>query len=194
MRYSIPRGLAAACLTAAAAFGQGSVVQRPPAAPSTVRSQAPRAAASANPAAAPSYKDLKFPPLRPIAIPKVETFTLPNGMRLYLMEDRELPLIRGTALVRTGNLFDPADKIGLATMTGMVMRTGGTAAKTGEQLDEELENVAAHVESQIGESSGSVSFFALKESAPAVMGAFHDVLTAPAIPAGQNRSRQVAAP
>ena len=64
-------------------------------------------------------------------------------------------------------------------MTGIVMRTGGTAAKTGEQLDEELENAAAHVESEIGESSGPVSFFALKESAPNVMQVFHDVLTTP---------------
>jgi len=95
------------------------------------------------------------------------------------LEDRELPLVHGAALVRTGNLFDPPDKVGLANMAGVVMRTGGTSAKTGEQLDEELENAAARVESDIGESSGSVSFFALKENAPAVMAAFHDVLTAP---------------
>jgi zinc protease len=126
-----------------------------------------------------SYNNLKYPPLRAIEIPKIEAVTLPNGIRLYLLEDHELPQVHGTALVRTGNLFDPQDKVGLATMTGMVMRSGGTAAKTGEQLDEQLENVAAHVESEIGESSGSVTFFALKESASAVMGVFHDVLTAP---------------
>ena len=33
------------------------------------------------------------------------------------------------------------------------MRTGGTTAKTGDQLDEELENIAASVESSIGETS-----------------------------------------
>ena len=62
----------------------------------------------------PSYKDLKFPPLRPIQIPKIEKATLPNGMRIYLLEDHELPIVHGTALVRTGNLFDPPDKVGLA--------------------------------------------------------------------------------
>src|SRR5262249_48996881 len=81
-----------------------------------------------------SYKDLKFPPLRKIEIPEVERVTLPNGMKLYLLEDRELPVISGLALVRTGNLFDPKDKIGLATMTGMVMRTGGTSRNTGDEL------------------------------------------------------------
>jgi len=134
---------------------------------------------AARPATAPSYKDLKFPPLRPIQIPKVASFTLPNGMKLYLLEDHELPIIHGVARVRTGNLFDPADKIGLATMTGMVMRTGGTKTKTGEQLDEQLENIAASVESDIGETTGSVSLSALKENTDEVLGVFKDVLTAP---------------
>jgi predicted Zn-dependent peptidase len=147
-----------------------------------VAAQAPPAGqpAAARPATAiPSPKDLKFPLLRPIQIPKVATFTLPNGMKLYLLEDHELPIVHGVAQVRTGNLFDTADKIGLATMTGMVLRTGGTRTKTGEQLDEQLENIAASVEGNIGESAGSVSFSALRENTDEVLGVFKDVLTAP---------------
>ena len=129
--------------------------------------------------AVPSVKGLKFPPLGAIHIPDVATVTLPNGMKLFLLEDHELPVINGAARIRTGNLFDPPEKIGLATVTGIVMRTGGTAAKTGDQLDEELENIAASVESQIGETSASVGFSALKENTDEVLAAFHDVLTAP---------------
>jgi zinc protease len=128
---------------------------------------------------APSVKDLKFPPLGAIRIPDVATVTLPNGMKVFLLEDHELPIVNGAARIRTGNLFDPADKIGLATVTGMAMRTGGTAAKTGDQLDQELENIAASVESNIGETSGGVSFTTLKENTDEVLGLFHDVLTAP---------------
>jgi zinc protease len=128
----------------------------------------------------PSYKDLKYPPLREIQIPKVDETTLPNGLKIYLLENHELPLVRGLALVRTGNLFDPADKIGLAGATGSLIRSGGTASKTGDQLDEELENIAASVESSIGESYGSVSFSTLKERTDEVLATFHDVLTTPA--------------
>jgi zinc protease len=161
-----------------------AAAQVPPASPAPKKSATGAAASAAGQpaarsAAAPSYKDLKFPPLGPIRIPKVATFTLPNGMKLYLLEDHELPMIHGVAQVRTGNLFDPADKIGLATMTGMVIRTGGTRTKTGEQLDEQLEDIAASVESNIGETSGGVSFSALKENADEVLGVFKDVLTAP---------------
>jgi zinc protease len=142
----------------------------------------PLLAVAQQPAATPppSWKDLKFPPLKEIKLPKIEDFTLPNGMKVYLLEDHELPLVRGSALIRTGNLFDPAGKIGLASVTGDAIRSGGTSKLSGDQIDEQLENIAADVESEIGESSGSVSFSTLKERTDEVMGLFHDVLTDPA--------------
>lgn len=138
------------------------------------------AAAQTTPTPPPSYKDLKYPPLPELKIPRVEESTLPNGMKIYLLENHELPLVRGLALVRTGNLFDPAGKVGLASVTGSLIRSGGTASKTGNQLDEELENIAASVESQISETYGSVSFSTLKERTDEVLATFHDVLTSPA--------------
>lgn len=130
-------------------------------------------------APAPSYKSLKFGPPPVVKIPEVPMFTLANGMKVYLLENHELPLVSGFALVRTGNLFDPKDKVGLAELTGSVMRSGGTRSKTGEQLDEELENIAASVETGIGESSGRVGFSALKDNADQVLELFQDVLTNP---------------
>ena len=126
----------------------------------------------------PSYKDLKFPPLPPLKVPQPAEFTLSSGMKVFLLEDHELPLVSGGALIRTGNLFDPADKRGLAQLTGEVLRTGGTKAKTGDQINEDLENVAASIESEIGESSGSISFNCLKENTAQVLATFRDFLTA----------------
>ena len=131
-------------------------------------------------AATPSYKDLKYPALRPIAIPALDPVTLPNGMRLYLVEDHDWPAIHGLALVRTGNLFDPADRVGLAALTGQAMRTGGGGARSIEQIDERLENLAGTVDCNIGETSGVVAFTALKENAGEVLSIFKDVMTGPA--------------
>jgi predicted Zn-dependent peptidase len=128
----------------------------------------------------PSYKDLNYPTLGTVKVPKPEIFTLDNGLKVYLLENHELPLVSGRALVRTGNLFDPKEKRGLAEVTGMVMRSGGTEKMTGDQLDETLENMAASVESGIGESNGSASFSCLKENTDAVLAIFYDVLTQPA--------------
>ncbi len=127
-----------------------------------------------------SYKDLKYPPLGQIKVPDPEQITLSNGMRVFLLEDHELPLISGAALIRTGNLFDPPDKKGLADITAGVLRSGGTTAKTGDQLDVDLENIAASVESSMGENSATLSFSALKETSDQAMQIFKDVLSDPA--------------
>ena len=127
----------------------------------------------------PSYKDLKFPALPPLKVPEPTEVTLSNGMKVFMLENHELPLISGTALIRTGNLFDPADKKGLAGITGEVLRSGGTHTKTGDQIDADLENIAASVESSIGESAGTLSFDCLKENSDQVLRVFHDFITAP---------------
>lgn len=139
-------------------------------------------AAAAAPAAVPpaSWKDLKFPPLPEIHMPRIEEATLANGMKVYLLENHELPLVRGSALIRTGNLFDPPDKVGLASVTGETIRSGGTSKLTGDQIDVQLEDIAASVESAIDESYGSVRFSTLRDRTDEVLGIFHDVLTDPA--------------
>ena len=136
------------------------------------------AAATAQPAK-PPVASLKFPALGQVKIPEVKTVTLPNGAKLYLLETHELPLISGTAIIRTGSLLDPADKVGLAEVTASMMRSGGTKAKTGDELDEQLENLAASVESGASENQATLSFSGLKENVDEIMAAFRDVLTQP---------------
>ena len=58
------------------------------------------------------YTELEFPPLQEIQLPEYDRYELDNGMVVYLLEDRDLPLIGGTALIRTGSRFEPANKVG----------------------------------------------------------------------------------
>jgi zinc protease len=125
------------------------------------------------------YDQLQLPPLPAVKIPKYERFVLNNGMVVYLMEDHELPLVSGTALVRTGSRWEPAEKVGLASLTGTVMRTGGTKKHSPDELNEMLEQRAASVEAGIGEASGSASFEALTEDLETVFGLFAEVLREP---------------
>ena len=37
--------------------------------------------------------------------------TLSNGLRLFLIEDHEVPLIKGTIAIRGGQRASPADKV-----------------------------------------------------------------------------------
>jgi len=127
-----------------------------------------------------SYKELTYPALGDIRMPDVKRATLTNGMQLFLLEDHELPLIRMSAMIRTGSIYEPADKVALADITGTVMRTGGTTSRTGDEIDEELEQIAASVETGIGESSGSASVSVLKEDIDTGLAILADVLMNPA--------------
>jgi zinc protease len=125
------------------------------------------------------YTDLEFPPVPEIQLPDYTRFELDNGMVVYLMQDRELPLVSGTALIRAGSRWENATKVGLASLTGDVMRTGGTRRHTGDQLNQMLEQRAASVETSIDTSSGSASFNALSEDLEEVLGLFAEVLREP---------------
>jgi zinc protease len=121
-----------------------------------------------------------FGPLNPIKMPKVEKAELPNGIKLLLVEDPEFPTIDLWAMVRTGSVFEPAAKVGLASITGQVLRTGGTKTKTGDQIDKELDTLAASVSTGIGQTSGYLSVSVLKEDFDEALGILADILTEPA--------------
>ena len=128
------------------------------------------------------WSEISTPPLRDILVPEVDQIELPNGLKLYLLEDHSLPKVEGVALIRTGDRYEPADEVGLASIVGQVMRTGGTANFPGEEIDRKLENAGAVVETGIGTSSASASIFALKEDLPMTLEILADLLQDPAFP------------
>ncbi len=131
------------------------------------------------------YTELEFSTPPEIQIPEYERYELDNGMVVYLLEDRDLPLISGTALIRTGSRFEPANKVGLASLTGTVMRSGGTENHPAAELNLILEQKAASIETSIGDTSGSASFNTLTEDLDTVFSLFTEVLRQPAFAANQ---------
>ncbi len=107
-----------------------------------------------------TFQPVEFSP------PEPERVILENGMVVYLLEDHELPLVSVTVTMRTGSWLDPIDKIGLASMTGAVMRTGGGGGLSAEQVDAELEQFAGDVSIGIGRQSGSASLDVLSKDVP----------------------------
>lgn len=130
-------------------------------------------------ATAKQYTELIFNPLPEISLPKYTRFVLKNGIVVYLMEDRQLPLVEGTAMFRTGDRFEAADRVGLASLTGEVMRTGGTRQHSPDRLNQLLEQNAAQVETGISRSSGSATFSALSDDLETVFGLFAEVIQTP---------------
>jgi zinc protease len=123
-------------------------------------------------------RNMSFPELR-FQIPRAERVVLKCGMPVYLLADRELPIISMTALVRTGSVHDPANRSGLASLTGSALRNGGAAGMSAEKMDDELEFMASTVESGIAQDMGTVSLTSLTRNFSRTLRIFRDVLLHP---------------
>src|SRR6185436_13158286 len=115
-----------------------------------------------------SVSDIKSPALRSFSMPQPKRIQLSNGMVIFLQEDHELPLVRGSALIRGGARDVPAGKAGLLGIYTSAWRTGGTTTKTGDELDQFLEARAARVETGGGTATTNVSLDTLKGDFDAV--------------------------
>ncbi|MCH7879650.1 MAG: insulinase family protein [candidate division Zixibacteria bacterium] len=118
-------------------------------------------------------------PVDKLEVPKVKEKTLANGLRVYLLEDHRLPLFNISVRIAAGSYLEPADKVGLASIMGDVMRTGGSKKWTGDEMDERLEAVGASVESSMGLTSGSASGNSLIEYSGMVLEILAEILRNP---------------
>lgn len=124
-------------------------------------------------------RDMSFPPLN-FQLPKSDRVQLKNGMIVYLLQDRELPIVNLTAYLNAGSIYEPKEKVGLAALTGAVMRSGGTLKTPPEKLDRELEFMASSIESAINSDHAGVSFTTLTRNLDKTLALFAEVLKEPA--------------
>ncbi len=112
--------------------------------------------------------------------PVPEVIKLKNGATLYLLEDHRLPLINFAGTVRTGSLYDPAGKSGTASMVGTLLRTGGTAKRSWEQVDKDVDRLAMSISTGVGSESGNASFDVLTENFEPALNLLFEMLREPA--------------
>jgi zinc protease len=139
------------------------------------------AAPSARAAAIAAHpRDLKYPGLK-FDIPNADKyrFKLKNGMVAYIAEDHALPLVNVNVLVRVGSFLDPGGKVGLASMTGTLMRKGGAGGMTAEQFDERADFLAANISSSIGPTQGSAGLNCLSSALGPSLDLFFDMMKSP---------------
>lgn len=122
-----------------------------------------------------TYPPLKFQP------PKAADYrvALKSGAVAYVVPDHELPLVNVTVYVRTGQYNEPAGKEGLAELLGRVLVRGGIKSKTAEELEERLAFLAAHLESQVADTQGTVMLNLLSKDLDEGLGLLREVLSTP---------------
>lgn len=125
-------------------------------------------------------EEITFPPLAyEPPDPRDFRVELASGPVAYVAEDRELPLVNLSILVRVGNYLDPSGREGLASLTGYLLTRGGTKSRTAEELDERLAFLAAQLGSGVGDTSGSLSLNLLSKDLDEGLEIVREVLTQP---------------
>ncbi len=104
---------------------------------------------------------------------------LSNGIPIYAMPDTQFPLVNIAVYFRGGRYLVPPELAGLHTITDEVWRTGGAGELTANELDEELDFLAANLRTNIGDVTGSVSLNVLSKDLEAAWALMMDVLTKP---------------
>jgi predicted Zn-dependent peptidase len=105
------------------------------------------------------FKELDYKPPKP----NDYRHTLACGATVFVAENAEVPTFEMSVLIRTGSMYEPVEKAGLADMTGYLMRNGGVTGKTAKELDERLAYLAGEINVNIGSSQGRATLFCLSK-------------------------------
>jgi len=121
-----------------------------------------------------SYGEIHFIP------PEVERVRLSNGIAVYLLEDRELPLFTMNVLIKRGTLYEPLKQTGLFSILADCIRTGGTTTRSPDYIDDALESMAASVDINFDDEYGIATLETLSEDMSKGLEIFADILMHPA--------------
>lgn len=117
---------------------------------------------------------------RTVALPRPVEKTLPNGLRVIVIERPEsVPLVTIETLIKTGSEADPPMLAGASDMTAELLRQG-TTTRTAPQIAEAIEALGGSIETGAGWDAARVNVDVLTTKADAMMGLLADVVRRPA--------------
>ncbi|HEX5869880.1 MAG TPA: pitrilysin family protein, partial [Longimicrobium sp.] len=120
-------------------------------------------------------------PARPLQFPAFRETTLPNGLRLIVVENHAHPVASVNLLVGSGSASVPARHVGLAGVFSELLPKG-TATRTGSELSGAIERTGGSIGAGSGEDHVNVYASVLSEHLPLAMELVADVTLNPSFP------------
>ena len=109
-------------------------------------------------------------PAPTINIGEAESFTLKNGLKVYVVENHKVPTV-SISLILDNDPILQGEKNGYVDLAGSLLRTG-TKTRTKEQLDEEIDFIGA----ELSTFGGGLNATALKKHLPKLFQLTSDVV------------------
>ncbi len=111
-------------------------------------------------------------------IPNIWETEISNGMRVYGIENTELPLVQFNIRIKGGLLLDDPNKVGVANLLATMM-TKGTKNKTPEELEEAIDMLGASINVSAGRESMFISGNTLAKNYDSVLALLEEILLEP---------------
>ncbi|MEP7039760.1 MAG: insulinase family protein, partial [Acidobacteriota bacterium] len=93
---------------------------------------------------------------RSVKIPSVQEKTLPNGLKVVVVERKNLPLVTASLLFKSGANVEDDALAGVADLTAsMLLR--GTKTRTATQIAQDIEFLGGNINSGAGWNSSNVT-------------------------------------
>ncbi len=118
-----------------------------------------------------------------LASPKIEPqrVVLNNGITLLVVETHTLPMVNISVAVKTGAIYDPPGKGGVANLTATLLDEG-TKTRTSRQIAEEIDFIGGRLSTSGGTDYSSASLVVLKKDINTGLNLLSDILLNPAFP------------
>jgi len=118
-----------------------------------------------------------------VKLPRAQEATLPNGLRVVLLESHKIPTFNMQMVVLSGGLADKPDYRGLASFTAALMREG-TATRSSKDIAEQTDALGATLFATSGLASltSTVTTSGLVENLDQTLAIFADVVRNPSFP------------
>jgi zinc protease len=121
------------------------------------------------------------PPAAPrtVQFPKPVEKTLPNGLRVVVVQRPEMPLVSVQLLIKSGGEVDPAEVAGAADITAALL-TRGTTTRSATQIAEAVEALGGSINSGARWDSSAVSVDVMSSRIGPALDILADVVRNPA--------------
>jgi zinc protease len=116
---------------------------------------------------------------RTVQFPKPVEKTLPNGLRVVVVQRSEMPLVSAQFLIKSGGEVDPADLSGVADITAALL-TRGTTTRSATQIAEQIEALGGSIGSSAGWDGSFATVGVMSSRIGAAMEILADVVRNPA--------------
>jgi zinc protease len=117
-----------------------------------------------------------------LSLPPVVTKQLPNGLKLMIVEQHELPVADFIMVVGSGATVDPKGKPGLSNLTA-AMLTEGTKTRTSLEIADQIAFLGVGLGASSGWDATTVSVHTPTAQLDSALALFSDVILNPAFPA-----------